>query len=82
MIDFFKKESFVCEWAGNFNDAMEKIGLFEYDCIILDINLPGGSGLQVLNELRLRNKQDGVVIISARNSVDDRIEGLESGADD
>jgi DNA-binding response OmpR family regulator len=82
MIDFFKKESFVCEWAGNFNDALEKISLFEYDCIILDINLPGGSGLQVLDELRLRKKQDGVVIISARNSVDDRIEGLESGADD
>jgi DNA-binding response OmpR family regulator len=82
MIDFFKKESFICESAGNYGEGLERIELFEYDCIILDINLPGGSGLQLLSYLRQNNKTDGVVIISARNSLDDRIEGLESGADD
>jgi DNA-binding response OmpR family regulator len=82
MIAFFKKESFICESAAHFEEGLEKIKLFEYDCIILDINLPGGSGLQLLGHLRENNKTDGVVIISARNSLDDKIEGLESGADD
>lgn len=82
IVDFFKKESFICEPASDFEQAKIKIDLFDYDCIILDINLPGASGLQLLKYLRQQNKQDGVVIISARNSVDDRIEGLESGADD
>lgn len=80
--DFFKKESFICESAVNFEEAKQKIFLHEYDCIILDINLPGGSGLQLLRLLREQNKQDGVVIISAKNSLDDKIEGLELGADD
>lgn len=80
--DFFKKEAFVCEFATSFEKAKEKICLFEYDCIILDINLPGGSGLQLLRYLREQNKQEGVIIISAKNSVDDKIEGLELGADD
>jgi DNA-binding response OmpR family regulator len=82
MITFFKKESFICESAAHFEEGLEKIKLFEYDCIILDINLPGGSGLQLLGHLRENNKTDGVVIISARNSLDDKIGGLESGADD
>src|ERR1700733_2904195 len=82
MIDFFKKELFVCESATRYEEGLEKIELFEYDCIILDVNLPGGSGLQLLNYLRKNNKNDGVVIISARNSLDNRIEGLELGADD
>jgi DNA-binding response OmpR family regulator len=82
MISFFKKESFICDSAVHFEEGLEKIMLFEYDCIILDINLPGGSGLQLLDHLRKGNKTDGVVIISARNSLDDKIEGLESGADD
>ena len=82
IVNFFKKESFLCESASNFDEGREKIGLFEYDCIILDINLPGGSGLQLLDYLRKSGKQDGVVIISARNSLDDKIEGLELGADD
>lgn len=79
---FFKKEAFICDSAVHFDEGLEMIGLFEYDCIILDINLPGGSGLLLLEYLRKNNKTDGVVIISARNSLDDKIEGLESGADD
>jgi DNA-binding response OmpR family regulator len=80
--DFFKKEAFICDCAANFEEGKEKIDLFDYDCIILDVNLPGGSGLQLLNYLRQMNKQEGVVIVSARNSLDDKIEGLELGADD
>jgi DNA-binding response OmpR family regulator len=61
---------------------MEKIGIYDYACIILDINLPGGSGLELLNELKANHKADGVLIVSARNSLDDKIFGLNSGADD
>jgi DNA-binding response OmpR family regulator len=82
MIDFFRKENFICEHAAGFEEGREKISLFAYDCIILDINLPGGSGLRLLEYIRQHNKGEGVVIISARSSVDDRIEGLDLGADD
>ncbi|OFY86846.1 MAG: DNA-binding response regulator [Bacteroidetes bacterium RIFCSPLOWO2_12_FULL_35_15] len=80
--DFFQKELFICETATTYNEGLEKINLYDYDCIILDINLPGGSGLKLLENLRNKKKQEGVVIISAKNSVDDKIAGLELGADD
>ena len=57
------------------------MSLYEYDCIILDINLPGGTGLQLLDYLRRQHKSEGVIIILARNSLDDRIQGLDLGAD-
>jgi len=68
--------------AFDFNSAIEKTELYEYDCILLDITLPGGSGLSILKTLRDNNKADGVLIISAKNSIDDKVEGLISGADD
>ena len=79
---YFKQEQFSCEGVGNYPDALRRIEDFEYDCIILDINLPGGSGLQLLKLLRGDKKRDGVIIISARDSLDDRIIGLDYGADD
>lgn len=80
--DYFSKEEFLCETASDFNQGIEKIDLYDYDCIVLDITLPGGSGLKLLQYLREDKKQDGVVIISAKNSLDDRIKGLDLGADD
>ncbi|HEX9512151.1 MAG TPA: response regulator, partial [Puia sp.] len=82
IIQYFHQEKFVCETAGSFNEGIRKIEDFQYDCIILDINLPGGSGLQLLKYLRQNRKGDGVIIISARDSLDDRIAGLDLGADD
>lgn len=68
--------------ALDFNTAKQKIDEVEYDCVILDISLPGGSGLELLRQLKKANKSDGVLIISAKNSLDDKVEGLELGADD
>lgn len=82
IIRYFRQEQFLCEGVGSFNDALERIENNQYDCIILDINLPGGSGLQLLKYLREDKKKDGVIIISARNSLDDKIIGLDYGADD
>ena len=61
---------------------MEKLAVYDYDCILLDIGLPGGSGLEILQELKKQNKADGVIIVSARNSLEDRVQGLNLGADD
>lgn len=77
-----KQELAVVETATNLNDALDKALIYEYDCILLDINLPDGSGLELLQELKNSNKSDGVLILSARNSLDDKLEGLNLGADD
>lgn len=77
-----QKEKFVVETADDFIAATDKLGAYDYDCILLDIMLPGGSGLTILEELRKRQKQENVIIISAKNSVDDKVTGLNLGADD
>lgn len=79
---YLRDESYVCEAALDYRSAQQKIELYNYDCILLDISLPGGSGLELLKQLKQNNKLEGVLIISAKNSVDDRVEGLKLGADD
>jgi DNA-binding response OmpR family regulator len=82
MADYLKSQQYVCECAWNFRQALEKIDYYQYDCIVLDIMLPDGSGLALLEHLKATDKTDGVIIISARNELDDKIAGLQSGADD
>jgi DNA-binding response OmpR family regulator len=82
IIRYFREEQFTCEGVSTYTDALQRIDDGRYDCIILDINLPGGSGLQLLKYLREDKKKDCVIIISARNSLDDKIAGLDYGADD
>lgn len=79
---YLSTENFQCECAADFSTAQDRIDDFDYDCIILDIGLPGGSGLKLLARLKEDNKADGVLIISAKNSLDDRVQGLRMGADD
>jgi DNA-binding response OmpR family regulator len=82
IVTYLTDEHYLCEIAVDYSSALEKIELYEYDCVLLDINLPGGSGLSLLKELKRTNRLDGVLIISARNAIDDRVEGLNLGADD
>lgn len=82
IVEYLSEEKYLCEVAATFTLAMNKIDMFNYDCILLDITLPDGNGLKILEELAKENKQDGVIIISAKNSVDDKINGLQLGADD
>lgn len=77
-----EKEHFVVETASDFHSASEKIALYEYDCILLDITLPGGNGLQLLEEAKRTGKEENIIIISAKNSLEDKISGLALGADD
>jgi len=79
---YLRKEKYVCDVAGNSLIALSKIETQDYDCILLDINLPDGSGLKILEDLKTNRKNDGVIIISANNSINDRINGLKLGADD
>jgi DNA-binding response OmpR family regulator len=79
---YLHSEHYTCETAYDYPAAMEKINLYDYACIILDINLPGGSGLDILKDLKANNKAEGILIISARNSLNDKVLGLQSGADD
>jgi DNA-binding response OmpR family regulator len=79
---YLSSENFLCEIASTFQNALERIECWEYDCIILDIGLPDGNGLKLLSILKEDQKEDGVLIISAKDSLDDRITGLRMGADD
>lgn len=77
-----EKEKFLVETASDYITAMDKVMIYEYDCILLDIMLPNGSGLDILKELKKQDRTDNVIIISAKDSLDDKITGLELGADD
>ncbi|WP_373719341.1 response regulator transcription factor [Bacteroides heparinolyticus] len=76
------KEKFVVETAADYSSALNKINDYDYDCVLLDIMLPGGSGLDLLRELKQLRRNDSILIISAKDSLDDKVEGLELGADD
>jgi DNA-binding response OmpR family regulator len=80
--NYFKPNGVHCELAGNYKDALDKIGMYDYDCILLDLMLPDGDGFDILRELKRHNKTEGVIIISAKETLDTRIEGFNLGADD
>ena len=82
MCDMLEKEKYIVESAGDFHRAEEKINDYEYDVILLDIMLPGGSGMELLKILKESKKQAHVLIISAKDSLEDKLEGLDLGADD
>lgn len=81
IVDYLAEEGHLCEVAYTFLDATEKIELYEYDCMVVDINLPDGSGLDLIRLLKKKSITGGIIIVSARNSLENRIEGLEIGAD-
>ncbi|MFR9627799.1 MAG: response regulator transcription factor [Rikenellaceae bacterium] len=76
------REGYVVEMAHSLAQAREKIGVFDYECILLDIMLPDGSGLDLLKEFKVAKRRGGVIIISAKESVEDKVAGLNLGADD
>jgi len=80
--DYLADESYLCEFAATYADALNKIETYDYDCILLDLMLPDGNGLRLLNELKDQQKAEGVIIISAKDSLDDKVAGLQAGADD
>lgn len=77
-----RSEGYIVETASTFFEAEDKIAGYNYECIMLDIMLPDGNGLTLLRHIKALDKGDRVIIISARDSIDDKVEGLELGADD
>jgi len=79
---YLNVNEFVCEWVSTVNTAIDKISNYEYDAILLDLMLPDGDGFEILSELKKQNKTEGVIILSARETLETRIEGFNLGADD
>jgi DNA-binding response OmpR family regulator len=82
MVDYLTHENHVCEMAPTFEEAREKLTLFNYDCIILDIMLPDGNGINLLKLLKKEGVESRIILISAKNSLDFKVTGLDEGADD
>ena len=82
MLAALLKEGYRCEWAPTYALAEEKIHLYQYDCMLVDLMLPGGNGLALIGQLKAKQVSTGIIIISAKNALDDKIEGLNLGADD
>lgn len=82
MFEFLEKSGMSCEKAMNLREAILKIEETVFDCVVLDIGLPDGSGLKIIEEMANKDNLTAIVIVSARNSLDDRLTGLNFGADD
>lgn len=82
IIKYLQTEKFICDVSYNYRDASEKIYLYDYDCVIVDITLPDGSGMELIREIKEKKSDAGIIIISAKNSIDDKIAGLDLGSDD
>ncbi|PTX09815.1 response regulator receiver domain-containing protein [Sphingobacterium faecium] len=81
-MQYLAAEGNICDSASTYDQAYQKISIYTYDCILLDLTLPDGDGILLLKYLKKLNKNDGVLVISARDSLNQKIEGLSLGADD
>jgi DNA-binding response OmpR family regulator len=82
LLFYFNDLGYTCEKAKSLEESVEKISLYKYDCLVLDLALPDGSGLELLKILKSRNIDVGVIILSANSNLDDKLNGLDLGADD
>lgn len=82
IVEYLQREGHICELADNHSKAVSKLGAFAYDSVVLDIMLPDGNGLDILRFIKAEKIQSCILIISAKNSLDDKVSGLELGADD
>ncbi len=79
---YLTNNDFVCEWAKDTKAALERVSIYDYDCVLLDLMLPDGNGFDILKELKRQNKPEGIIIISAKEALETRLEGFNLGADD
>lgn len=82
IVTYLRQEGYTCAVAATASDALAKTEVFDYDCILLDIMLPDGNGLDLLRTLKRDKRMDGIIVVSAKDAMDDKIAGLQLGADD
>lgn len=82
MQTYLEQQGFVCEAVSEFRAGLQKVRQYNYDCVVIDINLPYGSGLDIVRELKAIEAKAGIIITSARTSLEDKLTGLELGSDD
>lgn len=82
VVHYLRQEGYICESAPDYKTADDKIGVYRYDIIVLDITLPDGNGLELLKKLKQHQADAGVLIVSAKNALDDKLTGFHLGADD
>jgi DNA-binding response OmpR family regulator len=82
MQDFLQENGFIVEKAPLFNEALEKINVYQYDLILLDLGLPDGNGIDLIPEIKKQDSSTGIIILTARDTVNEKVKGLEMGADD
>ena len=82
IIQYQEHQGYVVEGVNDFAKGIEKISMYDYDCVVVDIGLPNGSGLDIVKELKAIESKTGIIIISAKNSLEDKLKGLELGSDD
>jgi DNA-binding response OmpR family regulator len=82
IVTFLEGEGYCCEQACNRIQGSDKLNLYEYDCVLIDIGLPDGSGFDLIKELKILHSNTGIIVISAKNSLDDKVTGFDLGSDD
>jgi DNA-binding response OmpR family regulator len=82
ILQYLLLENYVVETAEDFKKATQKTGSYDYDCVLVDLSLPGGNGLDIIKDLKHQKSKAGIIIISAKDSLEDKVKGLELGADD
>jgi len=82
MVQALRAEGYICELVHTAAEANERIIVYTYDCVLLDTNIPGGNGLRIITILKANNRRDGIIIITTKSSVDDKVLALNLGADD
>lgn len=80
--NFFKGQGYLCDEASTYYEGEDKIAIYDYEAVILDVGLPDGNGLDLLKKLKAKNSQTSILILSAKDSLDDKLSGLSLGADD
>jgi len=82
MSSFLVTNGFIVEHAASLCESIDKTGIYQYDLVILDIGLPDGNGLDLIKHLKKRDSDTAILIVTAKNSIEDKVYGLDLGADD
>jgi len=82
IVTYLAPEGYLCEQAYDLSQALDKVDYYTYDCVLIDLNLPDGSGIDIIKALKKNQQQSGIIVITARDAIEDRVKALEFGADD